>query len=514
MAVDLYWLFMSDGDAQAATRIQMRSLRETAPKLVLVLVVSVQVAHTTFSHSTSTSSTLSTSSTSSFSCFHLLHLSQMLSSIVAEALANRMFGKGLFGQGGVQWVIGDGLSPSDFDELSADARAALHGSLQIKAVGAVDDNPRWAAFADERWAGLRPEQFNPVMPTAWQIQPDFFSSVDPRASAQLRDIGTFEYDAVMAAGLLACRVAPTGPLPADFGTQFWDAKESLTFEGLSGRVEFDEIGNRKQSSANVQLLNLLNGGSGLDGLATHCPCIDEHPPGSFTLVNGVIKRNLSGWVYDYPSNYGLSSCNSHDAGLSPSCDHPTASGQLDPGANPGWCSSRWCYVDKDACTTVAEQSDYFKGSDLQACGQEDFYSIEVLDRREFSSTSLAQLQDGAWVWEGNGTAMSSGAIFNTGETTLPYILDLAILQRMSDARFPSPELCGATFVNDTCWLDNSWQTVAVAALTAVADFNGRFGMHAPALSELAGCDKKLGLRLMDSAFDGHYIRPRTGKGAL
>ena len=79
MAVDLYWLFMSDGDAQAATRIQMRSLRETAPKLVLVLVVSVQVAHTTFSHSTSTSSTLSTSSTSSFSCFHLLHLLHLLS---------------------------------------------------------------------------------------------------------------------------------------------------------------------------------------------------------------------------------------------------------------------------------------------------------------------------------------------------------------------------------------------------------------------------------------------------
>ena len=228
-------------------------------------------------------------------------------------------------------MIGDGFSPSDFDELSADARAALHGSLQIKAVGAVDDNPRWAAFADERWAELRPEQFNPVMPTAWQIQPDFFSSVDPRASAQLRDIGTFEYDAVMAAGLLACRVAPTGPLPADFGTQFWDAKESLTFEGLSGRVEFDEIGNRKPSSANVQLLNLLNGGIGSDGLATHCPCIDEHPPGSVTLVNGVIKRNLSGVVYDYPSNYGLSSCNSHDAGLSPSCDNLTASGQLDPG---------------------------------------------------------------------------------------------------------------------------------------------------------------------------------------
>ena len=80
---------------------------------------------------------------------------------------------GLLGVG-QSWVFTEITELQIFDELSADARAALHGSLQIKAVGAVDDNPRWAAFADERWAGLRPEQFNPVMPTAWQIQPDFF----------------------------------------------------------------------------------------------------------------------------------------------------------------------------------------------------------------------------------------------------------------------------------------------------------------------------------------------------
>ena len=99
----------------------------------------------------------------------------------------------------------------------------------------------------------------PVLSKADGDLPDFFHTFDPHTSANLRDVGTFEYDAVIAAGLLACQVAPTGPLPADFGTQFFAAKESVTFEGLSGRVEFDEVGNRNQSSANVQLLNLLAG---------------------------------------------------------------------------------------------------------------------------------------------------------------------------------------------------------------------------------------------------------------
>jgi len=58
----------------------------------------------------------------------------------------------------------------------------------------------------------------------------------------------------MAAGLLSCQAAPTGLLPSR-GTQFWESKHTLSFEGLSGRVEFDEKGDR--SSANVHLFNVL-----------------------------------------------------------------------------------------------------------------------------------------------------------------------------------------------------------------------------------------------------------------
>ena len=160
---------------------------------------------------------------------------------------------------GTSWSFtGSTVVDVAFSKLNETARAALNGSLQIKAVGATDNNPQWAHFANERWPELQPGDFNQFLPADWQIRDDFFRTVDPNTSAVLREGGTFAYDAVIAAGLLSCRVAPTGPLPASFGTQFWEAKQNLSFDGLSGRVEFDEKGDR--SNPNVQLFNLLDQG--------------------------------------------------------------------------------------------------------------------------------------------------------------------------------------------------------------------------------------------------------------
>lgn len=88
-------------------------------------------------------------------------------------------------------------------------------------------------------------------------------------------------------------------------------------------------------------------------------------------------------------------------------------------------------------------------------------------------------------------------------------VSVTILQRMSDARFSSAQLCGETFVNGTCWLGPSWQTVVVAALAAVDEFNARNGTYAPALADLAGCDKQLKITLMDSG-----STPETGLAAV
>ena len=159
---------------------------------------------------------------------------------------------------GVSWVFADSVVPEQLDDLSEKARAALNGSLSIKAVGATDGNLQWTKFANERWATLEPGDFNPSLPADWQIRGDFFSTVDPHTSTVLRNGGAFAYDAIIAAGLLACEVAPMGKVPASFGTQFWASKKSLSFDGLTGRVQFDEKGDR--GNANVLLFNLFDQG--------------------------------------------------------------------------------------------------------------------------------------------------------------------------------------------------------------------------------------------------------------
>lgn len=192
---------------------------------------------------------------------------------------------------GTSWVFADSVVSVDFDELSEAAQDALHGSLQIKAVGATDGDPQWTRFANERWAALQPGDFNPHLPADWQIRDDFFTAVDPHTSAILREPGAFAYDAVVTAGLLSCQVAPAGPLPDSFGTQFWNSKRSLSFDGLSGRVEFDEKGDR--SSANVQLFNLLGQGA----TAFSAQLVAQFTEDEWVWKGG--SRDNSGVIYNF-----------------------------------------------------------------------------------------------------------------------------------------------------------------------------------------------------------------------
>jgi len=180
--------------------------------------------------------------------------------IVAAALEHGLMAVGS------SWAFTDGLTAADADavvaELGDEAREALHGSLQIRAVGATDDNPRWISFADEWWPSAQERDFNPVLPREWQLPDGFFSTFNPRTSGELMHAGTFEYDAIVAAGIYACQITPRGPLPSDFGTRFWDHKQNTTIEGLTGEVAFDADGNRDIATANVQLLNMIPGADG------------------------------------------------------------------------------------------------------------------------------------------------------------------------------------------------------------------------------------------------------------
>ena len=160
-----------------------------------------------------------------------------------------------------------------FDSLSSSMIAAIHGAVQIKPTGALASNPRWAAFASHGWPSLSASVFNRNLPEPFHMNQSVFAA-GASDSVYVRDIATYQYDAVAAVGLLACQVAPTGAPPADFGTQLWTAATSdeskFEFEGLSGTVRFDERGDRDQLTANIQLFNIrmLQAADGASGTHT------------------------------------------------------------------------------------------------------------------------------------------------------------------------------------------------------------------------------------------------------
>ena len=50
--------------------------------------------------------------------------------------------------------------------------------------------------------------------------------------------------------------------------------------------------------------------------------------------------------FDYPSNYGVGSCTTHDEKMQPDC--ADAVGKPKAGA-PAWCRDSWCFVNASNC---------------------------------------------------------------------------------------------------------------------------------------------------------------------
>jgi len=140
------------------------------------------------------------------------------------------------------------------------------------------------------------------------------------------------------------------------------------------------------------LQGLFVGGQGTNGAAT-CPCL--------TTSSGIyqqVRTNMT--ARGFPADYGFGGCGDWDQGLAApgiDCD--------DGAANPGYCSSHWCYVDTalcaadfDACRALglffndpghpscrsrpAHPSLVLPGSGLfysyETCGYRDDYDIDNL----------------------------------------------------------------------------------------------------------------------------------------
>ena len=106
-----------------------------------------------------------------------------------------------------------------------------------------------------------------------------------------------------------------------------------------------------------------------------CPCLTNAQRtamtgwSKFENADGTTKVSLAGIDYSYPADYGINTCEVHDAGRDPYCSKP------DP---PEWCAERWCYIDEDTCSYPVLLSSYFAGAGLKysyrTCGSQNSFA--------------------------------------------------------------------------------------------------------------------------------------------
>uniref|UniRef100_A0A7S4F923 Phosphoinositide phospholipase C n=1 Tax=Chrysotila carterae TaxID=13221 RepID=A0A7S4F923_CHRCT len=154
------------------------------------------------------------------------------------------------------WAIAGGASPSDLHALSSAAKEAADGSIRVATMGATETNPLWRRFVQE-WPLFTPPAHSDSLPANWSTAESVFANFNINASSVARDIGTYMYDAVAAAGLLACAASPQGPLSSTFTSDLFDARSSTHFAGLTGNVSFDKNGDRTVTRVSVSLSNVL-----------------------------------------------------------------------------------------------------------------------------------------------------------------------------------------------------------------------------------------------------------------
>ena len=87
--------------------------------------------------------------------------------------------------------------------------------------------------------------------------------------------------------------------------------------------------------------------------AMACACRGSLPSTYFVPGDNYISITLEGNSYQYPVDYGTNRCAPWDAGHPPYCAAPYVD-YLTEAAD--WCTSPWCFVDADNCSTASDSA--------------------------------------------------------------------------------------------------------------------------------------------------------------
>ena len=99
---------------------------------------------------------------------------------------------------------------------------------------------------------------------------------------------------------------------------------------------------------------------------------------------------------------------------------------------------------------------------------------------------------------------ASRVVFNGGAARPFHILRVGLLQRMSDLRLASAELCSGAngnWANGTCYLGDGWKAAAVAGLVAAEHFNARDSRYVPQFGNGTMDGTSCGIQLSVSVMD-------------
>ena len=160
-----------------------------------------------------------------------------------------------------------------------------------------------------------------------------------------------------------------------------------------------------------------------------CACRGSLPSAlSFVPGDNYVDITIEGNSYQYPVDYGTNKCAAWDAGRPPYCAAPYVD-YLTEAAD--WCSSPWCFVDADDCSTASDSSNlpglsYIWCDDSTATETDDFGCGGTCEKEDPQGGERPTCTQGA---------DCGGQIFNECGTACPLICGQ-----------PAPEMCSENCV--------------------------------------------------------------------
>ena len=162
---------------------------------------------------------------------------------------------------GYMWIFTDSISADDFTKLSVDQQKAVSGSFHILPNGgSAEGFSGWVNMTNFFKTSPRGEadraRTNQLLPPN-DIDPDFNFSITKTEWEDVEfDVGGYTYDSVIAMGLSMCKAQ------SKESSAVFEALKSISFEGVSGTVAFNEYGTRAADTALAIIANIryVNGG--------------------------------------------------------------------------------------------------------------------------------------------------------------------------------------------------------------------------------------------------------------